>query len=208
MKSVIAVFLTLLVTSAFAKKEQLIFDYASNRVERCGWVNLDSAHHLFGPEWTPEMLTNRTVVVHRWCMGCHDITSGIADFNKFAKRHGDIVCLTSYLPSSPDKRSEVENFLKANKVKTSVYTGAAHENAREGKSHRALYIVGPGGIVTYESNQNTGEVMNNLERQYKVAYEQCLLEEIRHTENQRERMKLEQKFRKLYPKSAAKLRNI
>lgn len=207
MRRCLAFIFSAMVIPVFAKQE-FVFDYASNRVERSGWVNLDEAHHLSGHDWSPESITNRTVVVHRWCKHCPGIGAGIRAFNDFSKKHPELICMTSYYPGAPDPKDQVMRFIKDNKVKTPVYTGASHINAHYGKDHRALYIVTPSGEVPWEVSENGKDQVSTLTHEFKKHYEDCLLAEMRLTLDPNRKKQLKDVFKKLYPKSTAKLKDI
>lgn len=124
----------------------IIVDYASNRVVRSGWVNVDPTHYLSGRVLTPEELNSRVVIVQRWCMNCPNIGPAVKEFQTLAKHYADsdFVFLSSYYPSAGHQRSIVEKIHKDYKITIPAYVGAASMGVSASREHRALYVVAGG----------------------------------------------------------------
>lgn len=175
-----------------------------------GWVNLDESNHIWGPTVTSEDLKGKAVLIHRWCIHCAHtrkaMESSIKDFLKLAAQYPDAVAVISYVTQDPDPKEAVYDYMKKLNVKLPVYNGFAHEKSLFVKRHAAMCIVSPSCEVEWERKTNLEIVQ--MRNEFQKLYEDFLIYQISGAKDPKENRRLKDIFKRLYPKSAAKLKNI
>lgn len=180
------------------------------REAKDGWVNLDESNHIWGPTVTSEDLKGKAVLIHRWCIHCAHTRKAtepaIKDFMKLAAQYPDAVALVSYVTEDSDPKEEVYAYMKKLNMKLPVYNGFASEKSAYIKRHSALCIVSPSGEVEWERKTNLE--IDQMKKEFQKLYEDFLVYQIVEAKEAKEKRRLKDLYKRLYPKSAAKLKNI